>query len=219
MLAATSGVDTPERAAPEYVRHMFDLLAADFDRHLGELGYRAPELVTERLRSRLDAGFRPDVLDAGCGTGLAGPLLRKFSNRVVGVDLSPGMIEKAHARGTYDELVVQEISEFMRSRPDTFDVVICVDTFIYFGVIDEPLRAARTCLHPRGLLAFTTECLEDSAPYRLQSHGRYAHSESYIRQTTAQTGFTEVTLETRAIRREHGKDVPGYVVLAQAESA
>ena len=216
MLAATSSVDVPARAAPEYVRHMFDLLASDFDRHLSELGYRGPALVADRLRARHAADFRPDILDAGCGTGLAGPLLRPFANRIVGVDLSPGMIEKARARGTYDELVVHDISEFMRSRSNAFDAVICVDTFIYFGAIDEPLRTARACLRTDGLIAFTTECLDDVAPYRLEAHGRYSHSQSYILQTASQAGFAVISVETVALRCEDGKDVLGYLVLGQA---
>jgi predicted TPR repeat methyltransferase len=125
------------------------------------------------------------------------------------------MIEKARARGAYDELVVQEISEFMRSMPNTFDAAILVDTFIYFGAIEEPLMAARACLRPRGLLAFTTECLDASAPYRLEPHGRYSHSEPYIREVVAQAGFADITFETRALRCEDGNDVLGHVVLAR----
>ena len=37
------------------------------------------------------------VLDAGCGTGLCGPLLRPYAKRLVGVDLSSGMLERARA--------------------------------------------------------------------------------------------------------------------------
>lgn len=40
-----------------------------------------------------------DVLECGCGTGLLLEKMARFANRAVGVDLSPGMLETARARG------------------------------------------------------------------------------------------------------------------------
>ena len=38
-----------------------------------------------------------EIVDAGCGTGLLAPHLRPYARRLVGVDLSPKMLEKARA--------------------------------------------------------------------------------------------------------------------------
>ena len=215
MLAATTG-NPPARAPDEYVQRVFDRLAPDFDKRLRGLGYRGPELVIEHLSKYIGPDVRLDVLDAGCGTGLSGPLLRGLARSLVGVDLSSKMIAQARARGAYDELVVQELSEFMRGRRGAFDAVICVDTFIYFGSIDEPLRAARTCLRSGGFVAFTAERLIGASSYCLEPHGRYSHSESYIREVLTQAGFRDVTIDTVVLRRERGEEVPGFVVLARA---
>jgi predicted TPR repeat methyltransferase len=217
MLDATRG-RSPPRAPDEYVQRVFDRLAPDFDKRLRGLGYRGPELVVEALRRHVGADREFDVLDAGCGTGLCGPLLRGLARYLVGVDLSPGMIEKARSGGSYDELVLQELSEFMRARQCMFDVVVCVDTFIYFGSIEQPLGAMRMCLRPGGFVAFTVECLSGGADYRLEPHGRYSHSEEYVRKAAGQAGLTDVTIETGALRRERGADVLGYVVLARVAS-
>src|SRR5262245_19004491 len=40
-----------------------------------------------------------DVLEVGCGTGLLLRRIARFARRTTGVDLSPGMLEKARARG------------------------------------------------------------------------------------------------------------------------
>ena len=47
------------------------------------------------LDGALPSASRPRILDAGCGTGLCGPLLRPLAARLVGVDLSEKMVELA----------------------------------------------------------------------------------------------------------------------------
>jgi predicted TPR repeat methyltransferase len=136
----------------------------------------------------------------------------------VGVDLSSAMVDKARARAVYDELVVQELCQFMRERPNTFDVIASADTLVYFGALEEPLAAAYTCLRPGGILVFTVERLDPSAggdPYRLEPHGRYSHSEAYVRDAARKAGFVAITLETQILRRERGRDAVGHLVLAR----
>jgi predicted TPR repeat methyltransferase len=223
MLAATTGATTPSRASDGYVRGLFDDFATTFDENLASLQYRAPNLIAERLGREVSGDASRDILDAGCGTGLCGPLVRSLARTLVGVDLSAGMIAKARARGGYDELVTEELCAFMSSRPGAFDVVISADTLVYFGALEEPLRCARGCLRNDGLLLFTVEHQDpgrDSgardSSYRLETHGRYSHSESYVRAALAAAGFGGISVTTGALRRERGSDVSGLIVLARA---
>lgn len=223
MLAATSGAGAPSKAADEYVRQLFDDFAANFDENLASLQYRAPQLIAERL-GREAAGNAPvDILDAGCGTGLCGPLVRSLARTLVGVDLSTAMIEKARARGGYDELVVAELCAFMSSRSGAFDVVVSADTLVYFGALEEALRAARSCLRSGGALIFTVERRDpaqdpgsDEKPYRLETHGRYSHSEAYVGAALEAAGFGGISVERGILRRERGSEVMGLIVLARA---
>ena len=99
MLAACSGHDVPPRASDAFVEKTFDSFAASFDSKLAKLQYRAPALVAEMLAdSDLEASKTLDVLDAGCGTGLCGPLIAPYARRLVGVDLSARMLAQAQAR-------------------------------------------------------------------------------------------------------------------------
>ena len=222
MLAATSGAEAPSKAADEYVRQLFDDFAANFDENLASLKYRAPQLIADRLGREMHGGRPGDILDAGCGTGLCGPLVRPHARTLVGIDLSAAMIEKARTRGGYEELIVAELCTFMSSRPDAFDVVISADTLVYFGALEEPLRAARTCLRRGGLLIFSVEHADGGGsgsgerPYRLETHGRYSHSEGYIRSALPAAGFSGVSIERGVLRRERGSDVRGLIVLAGA---
>ena len=253
MLAATSGEGAPARAGDAYLTEMFDKFAETFDENLQELGYRAPELLAAALREHVGAagaaglagtggtagtarvvgaaGPALDILDAGCGTGLCGPLLKSITRSLVGVDISPGMTEKAKARGLYDELVVQELVGFMRSRPDAFDAIVSADTLVYFGELEAAVAAAYECLRSPGVLAFTVERMGAGdaavsasvgaaaglpAPggYRLEPHGRYSHSADYVRGVLAAAGFTAVRFAEETLRRERGAQVNGYVVVA-----
>jgi predicted TPR repeat methyltransferase len=230
MAAATSQENVPARAADDYVRDLFDSSAKSFDADLAKLNYRAPELVAFALareaverRKSGDVSATPAskaigaVLDAGCGTGLCGPLLRPNCSHLIGVDLSPQMIERARLRSCYDELATAELAAFMRSRGGAFDAIVCADTLVYFGPLEEPLNAARDALRSAGLLVFTLESLStDSAEdFRLEDHGRYAHGEPYVRSALAACGFGVIAGSHSCLREERGKPVDGIVIAAR----
>ncbi len=221
MYAAAAGEAMPDRASDEYVRRTFDHFADAFDENLRDLGYQAPQLVVEAVERYRGAGgdaVKPDVLDAGAGTGLCGPLLRDRAGTLVGVDLSSGMLEKARAGRLYDELVVMELCEFMRSRPAAFDIVVSADTLVYFGALDEPLAAARICLRPGGLLAFTVERWETpvaDARFSMGAHGRYMHAGDYVEAVLATAGLEAGEITPAILRSELGTDVHGLVVVAR----
>ena len=83
------------------VANKFDNYAPTFEEHLVQnLKYCAPQEIaraaSERITSQRGGQMYASALDAGCGTGLAGPLLRELvSGPLVGVDLSPKMAELA----------------------------------------------------------------------------------------------------------------------------
>jgi len=76
-----------------------------------------------RLQPALDLLFRigdlPDgpVYDLGCGSGAVGPVLKnRFrGHRLIGVDASPAMLDKARATKAYDQLIEQDAALW---RPD-----------------------------------------------------------------------------------------------------
>jgi predicted TPR repeat methyltransferase len=222
MAAATSGTNTPPRADDRYVASLFDRYASAFDDKLLHLGYRAPELVASALAQHHDPSARSaSILDAGCGTGLCGPLLRPLCRRLVGVDLSGKMIEKAKARGGYDELNVGELCEYMRSRPEQFDAIASADTLIYFGGLEEVCQSARRALRAEGVFVFTVEALLDESadPHRLQMHGRYTHRDSYVQAVLEENGFSMMQLQRETLRMERLQEVTGYLVMARRSTA
>ena len=217
LLSACTGEGTPPRAPESFVRTMFDTMADTFDTHLGHLEYRAPNLLCDAIAATLSTPDGSlDILDAGCGTGLCGPLLKPFARRLTGVDLSSGMLAKAAARKIYDDLYQAELTEFISSQNDQYDVIASADTLCYFGDLLPVFRASAGSLHQGGYVAFTLEDAgNESEEPRLNVHGRYMHPWGYVARTLAESGFTVLTRLTVVLRNEGDKPVEGHLVVAR----
>lgn len=221
-LAAAGVGEVPETMSPDAVAMLFDGYADKFDEHLvGSLQYRTPALLGNALKRTLGEDARAlSLLDLGCGTGLLGAELRDIAGYVAGVDLAPKMLDKTRARGIYDELVLQDITEFLETTPRRFDAVVATDVFIYIGKLDRIFAATATRLDAGGLFAFSVESHLGDEPYHLRTSGRYAQSIRYLRELSSRYGFAEVSVDSIVLRLENGAPIDGYiVVLRRLESA
>lgn len=219
MHAACSGVDVPQRAADDYVERTFDLFAESFEQQLQQkLSYRAPELVAEAAAKVLRAPGRAlDILDAGCGTGLCGPLFKPWARHLVGVDLSSGMLQKASGKACYDQLVKAELTSWIAAHPSQFDLIVSADTLCYFGSLAEPIQAAADALRGDGVLAFSVEAADESTAgegHRINPHGRYSHTVSHVESCLLASGLQVRSIDQAVLRTENGKPVDGLVVVA-----
>ncbi len=213
-LAQAGAGDAPSRAPDAYVRQLFDDYAGNFESALvDKLAYRAPALLAQALDKVLERKQGLDVLDAGCGTGLAGPVLRPLAARLDGIDLSGAMVDKARGRRLYDHLEVGELVAGLQARPATYDLVVAADVLVYFGDLTGIMAAAARALKPGGAFAFTVERAEDCASYLLGAKNRYAHAPDYVEAVAADHGFAIASVERASTRQEAGEDVPGLVVV------
>lgn len=220
-LAVLRGDTAPPQAPPDYVRGLFDNYAERFDQHLVEnLQYRTPELLNSALRQVLGAAESDlEILDLGCGTGLCGPLLRDLARKLVGVDLSPKMIEKARARNLYDELLVGDITASLLAPGRQFDLVVAADVFPYVGDLVAVFAACASALKPGGLFAFSVEASEQAEGYILRATGRYAHSAEYIMKLADGAGFVGAKPESVTLRMDKGKPISGYLFILRRYDA
>lgn len=215
-LASVSGRDVPARASDEYLRKVFDSFSSSFEAKLARLHYRAPDLVAEALAQGDVAATRAlDVLDAGCGTGLCGPLLAPYARTLVGVDLSRGMLQHARAKQVYDELVEGELTAYLQQHREAFDVIVSADTLVYFGALQDFASAAAAALRPGGRLIFTVE--ESTGPddedFQIRPHGRYNHRRAYVERVIAESTLVP-EIAGAELRLEGGAPVAGLVVRA-----
>src|SRR6185437_6602748 len=200
-----------QRSDAGYVRHLFDQFSTDYDERMrGQLAYAAPEIL-RGLADLIGLQFaKHDILDLGCGTGLAGIAFKDIAARLDGIDLSPAMIEKARARQIYDNLEVADLETALAQTPAHYDLLVAADTLVYLGDLDPVFAAAATALKPGGTFLFTVEKTETG--FELGPKRRWRHSESYLRDLAQNHGYEVAGFLAASPRTEAGQPVEGFAV-------
>jgi predicted TPR repeat methyltransferase len=184
-----------------------------------DLEYKGPERLFDGIKAALGERSGLRVLDLGCGSGFAGVVLKSISARLIGIDLSPDMIELARKRAIYDVLEVAEITDWLDRTSEHFDLISCCDCLIYFGDLKRITAAAAKRLKPGGIFALTTES-GPAFPFRITDTGRYEHHPEHIREAAAAAGLSVTHLEQAFLRLEYGAEVTGaYAVLRNDRGA
>jgi predicted TPR repeat methyltransferase len=210
MIDALSGTHTPGRASDAYVTAQFDSFAERYDETLRHwLDYKGPEIVHRAAIAALGPFPRlQEIIDLGCGTGLNAPLFAGIAARLDGIDLSPRMIEKARVGGRYDELIVGEIVEFLSGRKSAYTLALAADVLVYFGDLYDLFAAVIAALKPGGVFVATVEA-GAGVPFKLQTSGRYAHDDGYVRASAIGAGFEIVSVSDEVLRTDSGQPVNG----------
>jgi predicted TPR repeat methyltransferase len=216
-LGATAPADMP----PVYVRTLFDHYAPDFDRSLTEgLGYQAPALLLAAVEAAARDAGRPvhfaAMLDLGCGTGLAGVAFRFKVDTLVGVDLSPKMVEQARQKNIYNRLEIGGLLEFLAGQNTAgqkYDLVLAADVFAYLPDLAPVAAAVAPVLAPGGLFAFTVEAYGGEG-VELSETLRFSHGADHVRVAVKGAGLKLLGLDSASTRTEKGRPVPGLVAVA-----
>ncbi|MGQ9782600.1 MAG: class I SAM-dependent DNA methyltransferase [Armatimonadota bacterium] len=170
----------------------FTAIAKHYDSLMSSVPYRQWVDYIEAILQRLD--YHPKtVLDLACGTGNVSELLADRGYAVVGVDISPEMIEVARTKSGRVEYYMQDISELNLDNRQ-FELAICL--FDSLNYITDPVRLAacfeRVGAHlvPGGLFIFdvnTVYALEhgffDQANLAFGSYPRYVWTSQYDHRT------------------------------------
>ena len=215
-VAEAEAMRTAPRSNARYVQHLFDQFSTDYDaRMIGHLAYRAPAVMRELaelvMGHRAGAGAKLDILDLGCGTGLAGVAFADWAARLDGIDLSPAMIAKARARGTYADLAVADLESYLESDGRLYDLILAADTLVYLGDLARVFAGARHRLKPQGFFLFTTEKAAGEG-FELGPKRRWRHSETYLRAAADAAGLDIAGLIAASPRNEANVPVDGFAV-------
>jgi predicted TPR repeat methyltransferase len=213
--AEAARMRTAERADAGYVRTLFDQFAADYDTRMrGRLGYAAPGILRDLAGFLIDPAARFDVLDLGCGTGLSGVAFKPIAKRLVGVDLSPRMLDQARVLKIYDALVAGDVENLPDEARGPFDIAVAADVLVYLGDLQALFAAVRARLTGDGLWLFTTERGEldfERGPKR-----RYRHSKAYLRALAEAHRFDVTSLVECVTRYEAGEPVASWAAAFRA---
>jgi SAM-dependent methyltransferase len=164
------------------------------------------------------------VLDAGTGTGFAAiPAARRVgpTGRVVGVDISAGMLDHARTAvresGTRNiELLQADATDLRQFASSIFDAVIC-SAALHYMPVGRALREWHRVLAPNGIVAFSgmragspaagrifRECAA-TLGVRLSDPSAELGSEDLCRGALAAAGFRD------------GRVIPGQVTLSVSD--
>lgn len=215
-LAIISGDNSLSSSPDEYVQKLFDGYAETFDEQLiNQLQYKTPELIGDMVNKHTDLSKKYNILDLGCGTGLAGIYLESISEHMVGIDLSEKMLKKAAEKNIYDELITTGIDQYYESHDFKPHIVVSADVFVYIGDIASIFHATEKSLQDNGIFVFSTEDTEDAEKFILKDSGRFGHNEKYIRALAEETGLKLIDNQKIIIRYELGEPIHGQVYLLQ----
>ena len=219
------------------VQSLFEDYASDFETSLvDELGYNA----FHRMRRGFDRALSQEneatvkqfltVIDAGCGTGLAGVEFRNISQALIGVDLSPSIIEHAKTKrpGLYDSFETGDIKVILRDyAKQPVSLFIAADTFIYFNDLSELFVSMNSGIEEGGYAVFSLENVSEESEARLNAvvpkwrwqltpSGRVAHRKEYVEDVAVSHGFRTVLYEKLDnFRVEKGEGVRGHLFVLQ----
>jgi predicted TPR repeat methyltransferase len=213
------GADPLAAMPAGYVQSLFDQYAPRFENALlNDLHYRGPSLLFKAVLAVRNATGKPAFfkrgIDLGCGTGLGAAAFAKNVDRFTGIDLSPGMIEKARASGLYAELEVADMVAGLASKPDaSADFILAADAMVYVADIAPVFGEAHRVLAPGGLIAFTTETHPGEGVI-LGAGLRYAHAAAHLRAALTGANLNLALLKQASPRDEGNVPVPGLVVVA-----
>lgn len=151
-LGAVYAARTPEEVAAAY-----DLWAEGYDAEMAKAGYRHPSIGLALLARYLPKGAAP-VLDAGVGTGLAGPWFGILGYpQVWGVDISEGMLAVAARKGCYARLARAVLGEPLEFADGQFAAVISTGVFTTGHVGAEALPELVRITAPGGVIVLTVK--------------------------------------------------------------
>ena len=209
VLNALQGNETDQKAPAEYVENLFDQYANHYDDHLEKvLHYQVPELIT-RLINEYGPKAPGKILDAGCGTGLMAKKLQPFATRLVGIDLSNKMLEKAAKTKAYDRL---EHTEITSMRDETFDIIILADVMPYIGNPEPILKWASEILNPGGLICLSFEIGNSEKTWQLSTTARYQHHPEKLQEIAINLGFQVKEMLACNLRKQLGEPLKGGIL-------
>jgi predicted TPR repeat methyltransferase len=224
MLLASVGGTLPDRASDQQIAQLYAARAHRWDVGAsGQTGYQGHRLVAAAL-DELGAISVETIVDAGCGTGLVGELVRAKASHLIGIDMSDAMLAQARQKNVYDALICGDLLDYLTSHPQSCDIIASAATLIHFGDLDPVFAAAAQCLRANGLFAFTLfpndddpEAVAIGTLNGLAQGGCFRHGDGYVARTAAKHGFSVALLRRDAHEFMRNAPLPGTIAVLRRE--
>ncbi len=189
----------------EFAKVLFDNFADTYEEIVKKLDSKIIDVFKE-----LKGEIKGRILELGCGTGLAGCVLKNSNSQVVGLDISQKMLNIAQEKNIYDELVCADILTYLSEKPikGKFDLVLAFDVFCYIGNLETILKKLKGSECWFSIEVADADRKED---FYLTATGRYKHQKDYIEKIAKSAGFKEVVAHDIDLRQEFDTQVKGVL--------
>lgn len=171
LLVATEGIYLGQRV----VTWLYDVYAGRYEDIKGFQPHLEMQYVGQPLMHEIEPNMSPLVLDVATGTGrLPMTLLRykRFSGRVIGVDLSMRMMDVAMRKTDAPNVsFAQAPAERLPFADDLFDVVTCLEALEFMSDAQQALAEMLRVLKPGGVLMTTRRVTARWMPTRAWTPG------------------------------------------------
>jgi predicted TPR repeat methyltransferase len=142
-------------STPQKIAEIYDRWSDTYDDYMETVGYRHPAICVSLFARRVPASDDP-MLDAGVGTGLIGEMMRLIGyDRIDGIDISAGMLEKARAKDIYAGLHLADMTKELDLPQDHYRGIISCGVFTTGHVGSEGVLPLLAVCRPGGHIVTT----------------------------------------------------------------
>lgn len=230
----------------------FDALGHDFDKQnpfsaeFADRFARALRRLSESESPSRSAGSNSDnvgslvldedatsVLDYACGSGQISRALAPYVAQLVGVDISPRMVEVYNTRASTQGLEPHEmraVGSLAELQQQRFDLAVCSMAYHHFPSVEQATRDIVEYLKPSGVLAVAdiaarvhmhaadgvnesdseTPAIIPAEYEHIVSHTR-GFTEEYMRALFEGAGLVNFTFEQFTSAKWHGRDIDFFL--------
>jgi len=156
----------------EQVTKMFDTISKDYDGLNRVISFGIDIKWRKKVVKIVKKGQPESILDIATGTGdLAINLAETNANKIVGLDISPGMLEigkekvKSKNLDSKIEMILGD-SENMPFEDNTFDAITVAFGVRNFETLDNGLKEILRVLRPGGTFVILETSMPDKTPYK-----------------------------------------------------
>ncbi|WP_372370891.1 class I SAM-dependent methyltransferase [Candidatus Uabimicrobium sp. HlEnr_7] len=147
----------------EKVKQYYEKIASQYDASLQKWGYK--DVIEEYItQAKIKLSPKPQILDLGCGTGIAMTKLKEMypDATIIGLDISKNMLDLCKSKepdvhliqGDYNK---QEFYDFESGKeytfePNSFDLIISTGSLTEYGNLKAVIPFLFSLLKPNGYL-------------------------------------------------------------------